>query len=548
MGAEGTGHIRFAEVADALPESQYLDGSELNVFSLPETTGGGSAVIDFDRDGRLDIVTSGGGMPDPQGQRMLGQRGNLCRQLQTWGFQSCGPWSFLDFSATYHSAIVAADYDSDGMCDLLVTGFDRLQWFRNQGDGTFESVRPIEDNLWSTAAVFFDADQDSDLDLYVVHYANWSWTNNPWCPSQSDPNRRDYCGPTDFLGLRDSLFENLSDGSFVERTSESIGGLSFRGLGVLAADLDADRDTDLYVANDVEPNLLFRNDGPFQWTELGRRAGVATNDQGRAEGSMGIALGDYNNDQKFDLWVTNYADEFNALYRGNGRLSFSYATNATRITATDEQSVGWGTAMCDLELDGDEDIVVINGHLERYSPYHSQRPQVLENIDAKRFVLGAKDSTFFQTPQDGRGLATGDLNRDGLIDLVVTRINAPCALIENQSTRQGAYLSVRLVGQVSNRDAVGTVVTLTLGNAAWIRQRVGGGSYASTNDSAIHFGVPEANWPSGQQAPGSMPKGTLKIDWPSGLTSLIDVAEFNKEMLIVEPSPGSAVSSYLIHN
>ena len=284
MGAEGTVHIRFAEVADALPESQYLDGSELNVFSLPETTGGGSAVIDFDRDGRLDIVTSGGGMPDPQGQRMMGQRGNLYRQLQTWGFQSCVPWSFLDFSATYHSAIVAADYDSDGMCDLLVTGFDRLQWFRNQGDGTFESVRPIEDNLWSTAAVFFDADQDSDLDLYVVHYANWSWTNNPWCPSQSDPNRRDYCGPTDFLGLRDSLYENLSDGSFVERTTESIGGLSFRGLGVLAADLDADRDTDLYVANDVEPNLLFRNDGSFQWTELGRRAGVATNDQGRAEG------------------------------------------------------------------------------------------------------------------------------------------------------------------------------------------------------------------------------------------------------------------------
>ena len=548
MGAEGTGHIRLAEVADALPESQYLDGSELNVFSLPETTGGGSALIDFDRDGRLDIVTSGGGMPDPQGQRMMGQRGNLYRQLQTWGFQSCVPWSFLDFSATYHSAIVAADYDSDGMCDLLVTGFDRLQWFRNQGDGTFESVRPIEDNLWSTAAVFFDADQDSDLDLYVVHYANWSWTNNPWCPSQSDPNRRDYCGPTDFLGLRDSLYENLSDGSFVERTTESIGGLSFRGLGVLAADLDADRDTDLYVANDVEPNLLFRNDGSFQWTELGRRAGVATNDQGRAEGSMGIALGDYNNDQKFDLWVTNYADEFNALYRGNGRLNFSYATNVARITATDEQSVGWGTAMCDLELDGDEDIVVINGHLERYSPYHSQRPQVLENIDAKRFVLGAKDSAFFHTPQDGRGLATGDLNRDGLIDLVVTRINAPCALVENQSTRQGAYLSVRLVGQVSNRDAVGAVVTLTIGSATWIRQRVGGGSYASTNDSAIHFGVPEANWPSGQQAPGSMPKGTLKIDWPSGLTNLIDVAEFNKEMLIVEPSPGTAVSSYLIHN
>lgn len=533
---ETSSAIRFQEIRDALPSSQYQDGSEAGVFALPETTGGGVALIDYDRDGRLDILSSGGGKPDSPNHRLCGLSGNLFRQLKSWEFVSRRSSAALDFSATYHSAIVAADYDSDGLVDLVVTGYDRLQWFHNQGDGTFEVVEPIDDRLWSTAAVFFDADQDGDLDLYVVHYANWSLDNHPWCPSQADSNRRDYCGPTDFLGLKDSVYENLGDGSFRERTPEGFSGLALRGLGVLAADLDGDRDTDLYVTNDVEPNLLFRNDGMFQFTELGRRAGVATNDQGRAEGSMGVAIGDYNCDQKFDLWVTNYQDEFNALYRGAGRLSFSYATNQARITATDEQTVGWGTAFCDLELDGDEDIVVINGHLERYSPNRLQPPQILENIQSKRFVRSAKESEFFATPQEGRGLATGDINGDGLVDLVVSRINSPCALLENRSLRKGSFLTVRLVGQSSNRDAIGSVVTLLTQDKSLLRQRFGGGSYASTSDSAIHFGVPQDS------------KATLQIDWPSGQNTQIHLDHLDREILIVEPSTTPQASSHLFHD
>lgn len=539
--------LRFELIDDALHQSVFRDGCESLAFSLPETTGGGVSLIDYDRDGRLDVVAAGGGQPDSQRQQMLGYPGYLFRQSRPMTFQPAGSMAKLDFSATYHSASVAADYDSDGFTDLLITGYDRIQWFRNQGDGTFESVRPIDDSIWSTAAVFFDADQDSDLDLYVVHYANWSWSNNPRCPSQMDPNRRDYCGPTDFQGLADALYENRSDGTFVKRTPDSFSGLALRGLGVLAADLDGDRDTDLYVTNDVEPNLLFRNDGDFQFTELGRRAGVATNDQGRAEGSMGIAIGDYNNDQKFDLWVTNYADEFNALYRGTGRLSFSYASSAARITATDEQSVGWGTALCDLELDGDEDIVVINGHLERYSPNRSQRPHLLENIDAKRFVPSGKDSPFFNAAQEGRGLAIGDLNRDGLLDFVASRINAPCAVLENRSVRQGAYLSVRLVGSSSNRDAVGAVVALSVSGRTWIRQRYGGGSYASTSDHAVHFGIPSDALPSQKTSSSKEVLASLRVDWPSGQTSHLDLNTLNSELLVIEPTSTEPTSSYLFH-
>jgi hypothetical protein len=526
--------LRFHEIEDGLADSAFRDGSERELFSLLETTGGGCALLDYDRDGQLDIVHAGGGVPDLQERNFTGYSGNLHRQISPWRFDARGIRACIDFSQTYNSAVIAADYDNDGFTDLLVTGFDALQCFRNQGDGTYEQVRLIEDSLWSSSATFFDADQDGDLDLYVVHYADWSWTNNPFCPSQTDPNRRDYCGPTDFRGLPDHVYENLGDGTFAQRTPEGLGDESLRGLGVIAADLDGDRDTDLYVTNDVEPNLLYRNDGPFRWTELGRRASVATNDQGRAEGSMGIAIGDYNNDQKFDLWVTNYADEYNALYRGMGRMSFSYASNSARIPVTDERSVGWGTQFVDFDLDGDQDIIVINGHLERYSPYHDQRPQLLENIDGKYFVLSALDSKFFQTPQPGRGLATGDLDRDGRIDLVVTRIDANCGLVRNESRGKGAYLSVRLVGTQSNRDAIGTVLTLKVGERTWIRQIAGGGSYASTNDLSVHFGIPAeeaAVWKQGASQPGT---ASLRVDWPSGQTTEIDVPKLDTEMLIIE--------------
>jgi enediyne biosynthesis protein E4 len=517
--------IDFLEIADALPGSEFHDGMESNLFTLPETTGGGLAVVDYDLDGRFDVICSGGGIPDAEAKQMRGKPGSVFRGVDAFRFVETTHNARVDMSQSYNSAVIAADFDNDGFIDFLVTGYESLQLFHNLGDGTFEKNSSLDEHVWSSSAAFFDIDNDGDLDLYVTHYADWSFEKNPVCPSHDDPAKRDYCGPKDFLGLKDALYENLGDGTFANRTDEWLPSVALRGLGVIAADLDDDRDMDLYVTNDVEPNLLYRNDGNHKLIEMGRRSGVSGDDSGRPEGSMGVAIGDFNLDGKFDLWVTNYQNEICALYRNNGKMNFAYASHSARIGTTDESSVGWGTAFSDLDLDGDEDIVIINGHLERYSNYHMQRPQVLENVDGKFFRLVPFESGYFKTPQAGRGLAMADFDHDGRLDFGVTRINAATAIVRNITKTRGSFLAVHLTGTQCNRDAIGAVARLKIGNQIYIRQIVGGGSYASTNDRTIHFGIPEKL---------ASQHGQLTIAWPSGLDQVVEVAKWNEELTVIE--------------
>jgi hypothetical protein len=288
-----------------------------------------------------------------------------------------------------------------------------------------------------------------------------------------------------------------------------------------------DGDVDLYVANDVDPNLLYRNDGDFRFVEVGRQSGVACNDGGIPEGSMGIGVGDYNLDGKLDLWVTNYQNEINALYRNNGKLSFAYASNIAKITNTDERSVGWGTAFVDMDLDGDEDLLVVNGHIEMRSvgSTFEQRPQILENQQGKSFQLVPRIGRYLSEFQSSRGLAVADFNGDGLMDYAVSRLNTDAALVVNASTPQGRWLKIRLVGTVSNRDAIGATVQLQSGQRTWVRQMVGGGSYASSHDAVLHFGVPMES---------VVDNASLSIDWPSGQKQRAPIAAWNTEMLVIE--------------
>jgi hypothetical protein len=525
-------HIRFEEIPNALPGSEFLDGSELGGFALPETTGGGIAVFDYDRDGRMDVCCAGGGAIDMANRSVHGRPGSLFRNRTPFRFDSVAVLSHVDMSSLYSSAILAADFDNDGFVDLTVAGFANLLMFRNMGDGTFEQLPGIdaEAGRWSSAGAYFDADQDGDLDLYVVHYADWGFDKHPFCPSRNDAQQQDYCGPTDFLGLPDGFYINEGDGRWRDASLSMGSEVASRGLGVLAADLDGDRDTDLYVANDVEPNLLFRNDGlnrdgQIDWREVGIQSGAANGGSGKPEGSMGIAMGDFNRDGRFDIWVTNYERELNAMYRNEGKMVFSYVSHTTRIGTTDEQAVGWGTAFMDVDLDGYEDLLVVNGHLEKYAPYHLQRPQLLLNQLGQTFRLTANVGTFFDTPMAGRGVALSDFDSDGRLDFCVTRIAAPHAMVRNTSTVVGSSLGVRLIGTRSNREAIGAVATLKIGNETQIRQVIGGGSYASTSDRLLHFGIPNAMQ--------SM-SGTLVIQWPSGFDQEIPIDHWNQSLVIVE--------------
>lgn len=522
--------ISVEQLPIQLEETAFQTGKQQGHFAMPETIGGGLALFDYDCNGVLDIVVSGGGALHVSESSVNGASGALLRANGHGGYSSCSNHACLDFSATYNEAVVSCDYNGDGFMDVLVTGFSALQLYRNQGDGTFEEVHQeagLDDQLWSSGAAFFDADSDGDLDLYVVHYANWAFNNNLECFSSHASKKRDYCGPRDFTGLPDTLYENLGDGTFRDITATAGLTTASRGLGIIAADLDDDNDVDIYVANDVAENFLYRNQGKLSFSEVGVRSGTACDDLGRPEGSMGIALGDYNLDGRFDLFVTNYEAEVCALYRNEGKLSFTYASRLAKITMLDEQSVSWGTAFNDLDLDGDEDLIVINGHLESYSensPYQ-QLPQPIENVEGKYFRIARENAgTFFNTPQSGRGLAMGDLDGDGLVDFGVTRLDQPLALLRNTSKAQGDFVSVRLVGIQSNREAIGAKLTLTSGSKKQVRQVVGGGSYSSSSDRAVHFGVPKDK----ENAPCQ-----LSIRWPSGLEKTVTV-ERNSTLLVVE--------------
>lgn len=539
---EGTSAIDLKWLPGAIPEAIVKTGREQGNLFLPETTGGGIAALDFDRDGWTDIACVGGGYAEVAQKKMLGYRGSLHRARGETRFEHVSAQARFDLSSRYNAAIAVADYDADGFLDLWITGYSIGQLLRNQGDGTFETIDVqsigLDDPQWGASAAFFDANADGLLDLYVANYANWSFENNPVCGvdarfGKSDKSS-DYCGPREFKGLCDVLYENLGDGTF--RNVSKIAGIEdqLRGLGVLAADLDSDGDVDLYVSNDVDPNLLYRNDGDFKFTEVARQSGVATNDGGTPEGSMGIAFGDYNLDGFGDLWVTNYQNELNALYRGNGQLQFQYASIHARVAQTDEATVGWGTAFADLDCDGDEDLVVVNGHIE-LKPLGStfdQRPQILENLRGKTFQLVPRKNTYLETPQASRGLALADFDHDGKLDFVVSRVHAEAAVVIN-TTPGGNALRLRLIGTRSNRDAIGSRVELRIGNNRWVRQLVGGGSYASANDALIHFGVP-AGVLDAAAGQGGDSKIQVEVIWPSGMSQRWNLANFDQEWLLVE--------------
>ena len=521
--------IDFVErAADLGIAATYHNGGGSDQCTILESLGGGVGWFDFDRDGWLDLVATGGGGITAE-ETIVGRPCMLFRSARGKTFHPAA--AGIDSESLYSHGVAVGDHDNDGFQDLIVTGYGVPQFWRNMGDGTFVAApSPAgEDDRWSSSAGWADLNGDGVLDLYLTRYVNWSFDNHPRCGPSATV--RDICPPRSFEGLPDAVFLGNGDGTFTDASAAAGLQSDGKGLGVLLADLDVDGDVDIYVANDTTDNFLYVNDGHGHLVESGLVSGTALDDQGVPNGSMGIDLCDFNRDGLPDVWVTNFEREWFALYRNEGRGYFLHVSRRYGITDIGGLFVGFGTACDDFDADGWVDIVVADGHVIKYpdaSPLF-QEPLFLR-FDGDRFRRGQpQPGSYFAKAHMGRGLASGDYDGDGDLDLAISHVEAPVAVLENRFPQSGRSILVQLVGTMSNRDAVGARLEVLGGEGpAPALQVTGGGSYLSHSDRRLHVVL---SGPAGTSAPTPQ---RLRVRWPSGVVQEVELTGAEREIRVVE--------------
>lgn len=487
-------------------------------------------------------------------------------------YRNKGKFQFEDVTArvgldkqpdVYTHGAAVCDYDRDGWPDLLVTGYGRVILYHNESDGkggrvfvdvtekagllgrdpkqkSEESGQPGE-HFWSTSAAWGDLDGDGFPDLYLCQYVNWSFVKkHPPCPGYSNKYARDVCPPKDFDSRPHALWRNNGNGTFTNVTKEAglrvvaplkdsllnegrkeeDGTYLGKGLGVLFVDVNGDGKPDIYVCNDTTDNFLYLNrstPGKMKFDDKGLELGVARDNNATANGSMGVDAADFDGSGRPSIFVTNYENEFHALYKSvttNNRLSFTFNTPAAGLSVIGPNYVGFGTKFIDIDNDGWEDIVISNGHVVKFPPRENlkQRPIIFMNMEyatksgvARRYAEGAsRGGSYFNDNHRGRGMAVGDLDNDGRQDLVFVSQNEPVRILRNIAMPDHHWLGVDL-RPVDRRSAVGAKLTLESGGRKLVRFMKGGGSYLSSHDARVVFGLGESTKP-----------GKLVIEWPGG--------------------------------
>jgi enediyne biosynthesis protein E4 len=505
------------EEAGRLATRTYCGGATKD--HILESACGGVALLDFDADGRLDIYLVTAAEITPKRER-LAHRNALYRNLGGWKFEDVSKQAGVD-AAAWGNGVCAGDYDDDGRLDLYVTNWGPNSLFRNRGDGTFEEVAAragVAAGGWSTGCTFFDADADGDLDLYVARYVDTTWDavvraqrTLVW---RNGPHVM--VGPAGLPGQSDLFFENLGSGRFVEATDAH--GLSdpsrAYGFGVVATDYDDDGFVDLFVANDSNPNFLYRNLGNGKFESVGLAAGVAVNGDARAQAGMGADAGDFDGDSRMDFVLTAFAHDRNTLYRNIDGRQFEDVSVAAGLAAATFVRMGWGTTFFDADLDGQLDLFFANGHIfadidnyQQLGETFRQKNQLLLNLGTRfrdvslgtRFRDVSLGTRFrdvseragagLQIARVGRGLAVGDLDDDGDPDIVVSNMDDAPTLLENRQRTGHHWVAFRVAHPTRNRFAIGAKVTIDAGGRKQLREIRSGGSFLSQSDLRVYFGL-----------------------------------------------------------
>jgi enediyne biosynthesis protein E4 len=499
---------------------------------LPETVGSGCGFLDYDNDGWMDIYLVNSGPCDFY-QPPQPLRNALYHNNRDGTFTDVTQKAGVPGSA-YGMGVAVGDHDGDGFPDLYVTQYPTSILYHNNGDGTFTDVTAkagVAAPGWATSAVWFDYDNDGRLDLFVCHFVDYSKTKLKFC-GDTVTGERHYCIPTIYDPMPCWLFHNNGNGTFTDVSKES--GISqhmAKAWGVVATDINNDGRMDLYVTNDTVPNFLFANRGQGKFEEIGLLAGVGLSAFGKPRSGMGVDAADYDQDGWIDLFEANVDHEMYSLYHNDKNEVFTDVANPNGIGAATRMMSGWGLKFFDYDNDGNIDLLLCNGHpddeVEKLIEGVTFRePMLLFRNTGKEFEnVGDASGLIFSRPLAGRGLALGDFDNDGSIDVLVSQNNAAPILLKNNAARDNHWLGVRLVGTKSNIDAICAKVTYQSGDFQRHQFKVGGGSYLSAHDPRMVLGIgkrTKIDW--------------LEVEWPqpSGKIQRFTELPIDRYITIVE--------------
>lgn len=529
--------VSFADVTKAAGIN-FINISSPDKKYIVESMGGGVAFFDFDNDGLLDIYLVNSdtvsaalaGKPRPHAA-LYRNRGNSTFEDVAIKAGVADPgWAM---------GVSVADYDNDGFDDLYVTCFGANKLYRNRGDGTFEDVTAkagVGVSGFSTGAAWADYDRDGHLDLFVTGYVDFKLNDLPQfgkgslCRYRGVPVQ---CGPRGLPGAGDTLYHNNGNGTFTDVTKaakvEDANG--YYGLGVMWTDLNDDGWPDIFVANDATPNYAYLNNKDGTFSEMGFALGLAVDENGVEQGSMGISIGDYDRDQRLDLIVTNFADQYNTIYHKDEDGTYSDRSRITRTADVSMPYVGWGVKFFDYDNDGWLDLLVVNGHvypqIEGAYPggMYPQRKLFYRNLRNGTFAeIAAQLGTALMERRASRGAAFGDFDEDGDIDVIVNDLDGPPMLLRNDGgAKAGHWISLKLVGTKSNRNAAGARVEVKAGGLTQIDEVHSGDSYLSHSDWRLHFGVGSATI-----------VDDVSIRWPSGAVQKLMMLPVDRVVTVVE--------------